>query len=441
MELSSDFSLLGIVLQVALIDLLLGGDNAVVIALACRSLPPHLLRKAMLVGTSAAVLMRIFLTTLVGVLLLLPGLKLAGSVALLVIAVKLVIKEEDPEEDDIGRDATDFMDAVILILLADLVMSLDNVVALSAVAQGNIGILIFGLLLSVPLVVFGSRVVGLLLEKFPELILGGGALLGWVAGEIATTDPLIADWINAQSPGLGLIVPVLCTAFVLIQARIIEAERNKRGAIARPRRRRRRAIEVPPKAGKTAGESIQPAAVPDQPVKWGALFASIFSFCKGEDPEPVTVRHHRPPSAAEAEAEAALILVVEDNASDRAEVLRALDWLGYAAEGAEDGEEAWTLLQAKRHGLVITDCYMPRLDGFSLSLRLRGAEDGTLSTLPVVAMVAHYNPADGIGYRQSQAGMNDCVGKPPSLDQLERAVGAWLPAAARLRRPILGENA
>lgn len=224
-----DFSIISIILQVALIDLLLGGDNAVVIALACRSLPSDLRRKAMVVGTGAAVVMRILLTALLGFLLLLPGLKLLGSVALLIIAVKLIIQEDDAKEEHETRQASGFMDAVVLILIADLVMSLDNVVALSAVAQGNLVILIFGLLLSVPLVMFGSQVVNLLLTKFPVLILAGGALLGWVSGEIGSTDPLIAHWVETQAPGLALLAAPIGTAYVLLQARIIEAERKKRG--------------------------------------------------------------------------------------------------------------------------------------------------------------------------------------------------------------------
>ena len=433
-----DFSLLAIVLQVALLDLLLSGDNAVVIALACRSLPPDLMRKAMLLGTGVAVLMRVFLTSLVGVLMTLPGLKLIGAVALIIIAVKLVIEEEEPEDDEESRQASGFMDAVVLILIADLVMSLDNVVALAAVAQGDLGVLIFGLMLSVPLVMFGSRLVGLLLSKYPELILAGGALLGWVAGGIGVTDPLISDWIDGQSPGLAVLVPSLCAVFVLIQARIIESEKKKRRPVqseAKPRRPSTlEPVPVPVPVLAMA------AASPSEPMKWGALFQSLFTFSKADEPEAVSVGHHRAPTVTEAAETKALILVVEDNAADRAEVLRALDWLGYAAEGAEDGEAAWTLLQSGRHGLILTDCYMPHLDGFGLTLRLRAAENSALAALPVVAMVAHYNPADGIGYRQAQVGMNGCVGKPPSLSQLESTVTLHLPAAVSLRRPILGDH-
>lgn len=428
MDMTFDGSWLGVVLQVALIDLLLSGDNAVVIALACRSLPPHLLRKAMLVGTGAAVLMRVFLTTLVGVLLMLPGLKLAGAVALLVIAVKLVIAEDDDQEDDTpASDTSDFMGAVILILLADLVMSLDNVVALSAVAQGNLGILVFGLLLSVPLLMFGSRVIGVLLERYPELIAAGGALLGWIAGQIGVTDPLVADWVNAQAPALALVVPALGAAFVLLQSRIIEAERPKDKAAPKPKPKLQPVITAPP----------VPAA---PPIKWGELLTSLLPKRRSDQPEPLAVFRHHPPSLDEAAAAGALILVAEDNPADRAEAIRSLNWLGYAAEGVETGEDAWEQLQAKRHALILTDCYMPRLDGFGLCLRLRGCNDPALAALPVVAMVAHYDPADGMGYRQAQTGMNACVGKPAALAQLEQAVTDWLPAAAALRRPILGEN-
>jgi len=435
MDFSLNLSFLGIILQVALIDLLLSGDNAVVIALACRSLPPHLLRKAMLVGTGAAVVMRVFLTTLVGVLLSLPGLKLVGAVALVVIAIKLMIEEDRDDADDTpARDTDDFMGAVILILLADLVMSLDNVVALSAVAQGNLGILIIGLLLSVPLLMFGSRVIGGLLETYPELIAAGGALLGWIAGDIAVTDPLITDWVHVQAPALAVVVPLLTAIFVLVQSRIIEAERPK----APPRQPKPRA-EMPSLIPVTAIPS--PTWKKPEPVQWGKLLSSFLSSRRAEQAEPVAVSRHQAPSVDDAVAAGALILVAEDNGAERAEVLNSLNWLGFTAEGAEDGEAAWELLQSGRYGLLLTDCYMPRLDGFGLALRLRGSGAAAVAALPVVAMVAHYNPADGMGYRQEQARMNGCVGKPPSLAQLETAVAEWLPAAAALRQPLIEDKA
>jgi len=219
-----DVANIGVIFQVALIDLLLGGDNAVVIALACRSLPPRQMRQAMLVGTFGAVAMRILLAVVLGMLLTLPGLKLAGSAALLVIAVKLIIDEEK-DEDGGGKQATGFWAAVGLILTADLVMSLDNVVALSAVAKGNVGVLVFGLLLSIPLVMFGSKLVGALLHRFPILIQAGGALLGWIAGEIGPDDSLIKDWVETLPEFLHLATSLAGAALVLASARLIKLRR------------------------------------------------------------------------------------------------------------------------------------------------------------------------------------------------------------------------
>ncbi|HVI50647.1 MAG TPA: YjbE family putative metal transport protein [Candidatus Sulfotelmatobacter sp.] len=432
MDFSLNFPFLGIVLQVALIDLLLSGDNAVVIALACRSLPPLLLRKAMLLGTGAAVLLRVFLTSLVGVLLALPGLKLLGAVALTVIAIKLMIDEDDDQDEATSSETSDFMGAVVLILLADLVMSLDNVVALSAVAQGNIGVLAFGLLLSVPLLMFGSRLIGKLLKSWPELISAGGALLGWIAGDIAVADPLIADWIQSQAPALSVVVPILGTVFVLAQSRTIEDERPK----DRIRLKHSRQAPPPPVASYPPARQEKKDAA-----KWGDMLRTLTPKNRSPLPAPAPLRQHRAPEIDEAAAANALILLVEDNLFDLAEVANSLIWLGFAVETATDGEEAWARLQSHRHGLVITDCYMPRLDGFGLTSRLRSSDDPVLAALPVVAMVAHYNTADGMGYRQGLVGMNDCVGKPPSLGQLEKAVITWLPAAEALRRPIVEEEA
>lgn len=432
MDFSVNFSFFGVALQVSLIDLLLSGDNAVVIALACRSLPADLVRKAMLMGTGAAVLLRLLLTTLVGILLLLPGLKLLGAIALTVIAIKLVIAQDGDPEDEDTSNPTEFMDAVTLILIADLVMSLDNVVALSAVAQGSIGVLAFGLLLSVPLLMFGSRLIGKVLDGWPELIPAGGALLGWIAGDIAITDPLIADWVQTQAPALSLVVPVLGAIFVLAQSRIIEAERPKTSP--KPKLRRQGLAAATPRPP-TVRQSRK------EPVKWGSLLTGLAGKNANLPQEPEVFQQHLPPQPDQAAAANALILLVEDNPADLAEVRNALSWLGFAVETATDGEDAWALLQAQRHGLIITDCYMPRLDGFGLTLRLRASDDPVLAALPVVAMAAHYSPADGLGFRHAQVGMTDCVGKPPSLGQLERAVTTWLPAATTLRRPIVEEKA
>jgi YjbE family integral membrane protein len=232
MGFDGDFYFLGTSFKVFFIDLLLSGDNAVVIALACRSLPAPQMRKAIFIGTAAAILLRVYLTLVVSYLLEIPGLKLVGAVALLIIAIKLIV-EEDKEgktadsSDPDGRQNLDLWSAVFVVVVADLIMSLDNVVALAAVAKGSIFFLALGLLLSIPLLMFGSLFVAALLKRYPLLITAGGALLGWIAGDIGITDPLIADWVSVQAPALIPAMPLLGAIFVLLEGRIIEGERAR----------------------------------------------------------------------------------------------------------------------------------------------------------------------------------------------------------------------
>jgi YjbE family integral membrane protein len=244
MALDALFQTIGLILQVFLLDLVLSGDNAIVIALACRALPPAQLSQAMLIGTGAAIGLRVVLTTLTSWLMLIPLLKLVGGIWLIVIAIRLLVEEEEEIEgatplaqDDPSRLWT----AVTTILAADLVMSLDNVVALAAVSQGRTLYLVLGLVMSVPLLMFGSRLLTHLLQRYPMLVPAGGALLGYVAGSIAMTDPLIAETINTQSPALTVIVPLLCAFYVVAQSRIIERRRRLISPPARPRVERRAA--------------------------------------------------------------------------------------------------------------------------------------------------------------------------------------------------------
>lgn len=231
------------VIEVFLIDLLLSGDNAVVIGLACRSLDPVSRRKAIIFGTWAAILMRIGLTLVIASLLAIPGLKLVGGAALTLIAIRLLVVEDEGAPDALASDGVDakpqgIVTAVGIVVIADFVMSLDNVVALAAVAQNNAGILVFGLLLSIPLLMFGGFAISGLLERFPILIVAGGALLGWISGDIAMSDPLIASWASTQSPFLVPTMPWLIAAFVILQARFINEEQQKRrlAASQSPRR-------------------------------------------------------------------------------------------------------------------------------------------------------------------------------------------------------------
>src|SRR2546429_2895173 len=166
------------------VNIILSGDNAVVIALAARSLPPKQQTQAIIWGSGAAIVMRILLTLFAVALLTLPWLKIIGSVLLFWIGVKLLV----PEDDDAEIEAsTQLLSAIKTILIADLVMSLDNVIAVAAAAGGSVLLLILGLAISIPLVIFGATLLLKLMERFPVIITIGGALIGWVAGEMLVT--------------------------------------------------------------------------------------------------------------------------------------------------------------------------------------------------------------------------------------------------------------
>ena len=181
--------------QITLINIVLSGDNAVVIALAARSLPAHQQKQAVMWGAGAAVVMRIVLTIIAVELLKWPYLKIIGAVLLFWIAIKLLV----PEHDDENIESSDnLMKAIKTILIADLVMSLDNVIGVAAAAKGNTTLLIIGLAISIPLVVFGATLLMKLMERWPVIITIGAALLGWVTGEMLMTDPAWKAWIDAN---------------------------------------------------------------------------------------------------------------------------------------------------------------------------------------------------------------------------------------------------
>jgi len=184
------------------VNVLLSGDNAVVIALAARSLPPKQQKRAIMIGSGAAIALRIVLTLVAAQLLLLPYLKLIGAALLLYIGVTLLLPEDENDGD--GEPvAASMATAVRTILIADLVMSLDNVIAVAAAADGNIPLLVIGLATSIPLVIFGSTLLLKVIERFPLIVWAGAALLGFIAGEIAVTDPAVRAWIAAQELALG----------------------------------------------------------------------------------------------------------------------------------------------------------------------------------------------------------------------------------------------
>ena len=183
------------------VNIVLSGDNAVVIALAARSLPPKQQKLAILWGAGAAVILRIILTIFAVALLALPWLKIVGGLLLFWIGIKLLV----PEDGDDNINASDHLfTAIKTILIADLVMSLDNVIAVAAAAGGSMTLLILGLAISIPLVVFGATLLVTLMERYPVIITVGAALIGMVAGEMLVTDPVVVNWMQANIAGFRL---------------------------------------------------------------------------------------------------------------------------------------------------------------------------------------------------------------------------------------------
>ncbi len=180
------------VLQIIAIDIVLSGDNAVVIALACRSLPPQQRRKGIFWGVTGAISLRVILTFFAVTLLDLPYLKAIGAALLLWIGVKLMLPDK-PTALEIASSES-LIAAVRTIIIADFVMSLDNVIAVAAAADGSILLLIFGLIVSIPLIVWGSQLILHFMDRYPIIITLGAGLLGWVAGDMAVSDPVIQPW-------------------------------------------------------------------------------------------------------------------------------------------------------------------------------------------------------------------------------------------------------
>jgi YjbE family integral membrane protein len=193
------------VLQIVWIDILLSGDNAVVIALACRKLPPGQRMWGIVLGTLVAISLRVGFTGIVTQLMTMPYVKLVGGALLFWIAVKLLGSEENGRTDEI-EPVDSLWQAIKIVAIADLVMSLDNVIAVAAAARGSYALLMFGLACSIPLIMAGAAAVIALLERFPVVVWAGAALLGWIAGEIIAGDPLFAhhlDPASAHSVQLG----------------------------------------------------------------------------------------------------------------------------------------------------------------------------------------------------------------------------------------------
>ncbi len=214
MEMFTDTAFWIAVGQIIMIDILLGGDNAVVIALACRKLPPAQRTKGILWGTAGAIGLRVILIFFALTLLAIPYLKIVGAVLLVWIGVKLLAPDDEGHGDVAASDK--LWAAVKTIIVADLVMSVDNVIAVAGAAQGagehQMVLVIFGLLVSIPIIVWGSTLVIKLMDRFPMIITAGGMLLGWIAGTMAVTDPAIVGYMPlASAPVEGQLPDVVGT--------------------------------------------------------------------------------------------------------------------------------------------------------------------------------------------------------------------------------------
>jgi YjbE family integral membrane protein len=210
-------------LKIIWINILLSGDNAVVIALAARGLPPHQQKQAIMFGSGAAVALRIGLTIVAAWLLELQGLQVIGGILLLWIGAQLLADEEESDEE--AKEHANMMSAVRTILIADLVMSLDNVIGVAAAAKGDQVLLILGLAISIPLVIFGSSMMIKLMERFPVIITAGAALIGWVGGETVASDVLLRDF-SAANPWFHMASAAAGAAIVIGWGRYMESRKS-----------------------------------------------------------------------------------------------------------------------------------------------------------------------------------------------------------------------
>lgn len=226
------------IVEIVWINILLSGDNAVVIALACRALPPRQRLWGMIIGAGAAATLRIGFAAIITELMLLPYARIAGGLALLWIAITLLQPQAADDEGSV-QAVTNFGRAIRTVVVADLVMSLDNVIAIAAVAKGRYVLLITGLAISIPMVMAGSAVVLALLRRFPILVWGGAGVLGWIAGDIFASDPVIRGLLGRlSSDGVDLAAQIV--GAVLVIAAGVAGRLMRRRAAKGPRVEERR---------------------------------------------------------------------------------------------------------------------------------------------------------------------------------------------------------
>ncbi|TYR79505.1 TerC family protein [Priestia megaterium] len=219
-----DLELITSIILIIGIDIVLGGDNAIVIALASRNLPEQQRNKAIFLGTGLAVVVRIFLTILAVYLLTIPYLQLIGGILLLIIAFKLLVSDDD-DSSTIKAGAT-LRAAVKTIVFADLVMGLDNVIAVAGAAHGNILLVIIGLLVSVPIIVWGSKLILYLMERFPLLVYAGAGILAYTAGNMICHEKNLAGFF-AQNHPFELLFPLIAIIIVLLSGMLVNRVRTK----------------------------------------------------------------------------------------------------------------------------------------------------------------------------------------------------------------------
>lgn len=203
---------------ILLTDLVLAGDNAIVVGLLCRGLPPRLARPALLIGVVAAVAIRFVFSAAAGTLLSVSLLRLIGGLLLVFVALKTVIPDAHGQSPTRAADSDDFIRVVLRIVLVDLLMSLDNILALAALAEGDVLYLAIGLSFSAVILVVGSGWTAAFLRRHPDLIRYAGALLGWLGARIALQDPLFGSFFQTQSPALPLLIPAVTATFVFLVA-------------------------------------------------------------------------------------------------------------------------------------------------------------------------------------------------------------------------------
>jgi YjbE family integral membrane protein len=217
------------VLQIIAIDIMLGGDNAVVIALACRKLPPEQRNKGIFWGVFGAIGLRVVMIFFALQLLALPYLKIIGALLLLWIGIKLLVPEEDDGHEGIDGGTT-LMAAIKTIIMADVVMSLDNVIAVAGASHGSIVLVTFGILVSIPIVVWGSKLVLTLMDRFPMVITVGAGLLGWIAGGMFLTDPAMPEGFAKSIPYAHYVFALLGAAFVVLLGKFLASKQEAKAA-------------------------------------------------------------------------------------------------------------------------------------------------------------------------------------------------------------------